>query len=70
MAAPKESCVIGMDYNKVINVANKGGHKFRASEKSLNDLYLKDMVIDLESMDFSDVKSAHDEVPFKMRELA
>lgn len=70
MTAPKKSCVIGMDYNKVINVTNKGGHKFKASEKSLNDLYLKGMVIDLESMDFSDVKSAHDEIPFKMREIA
>ena len=59
-----------MDYNKVINVANKGGHKFRANEKLLNDLYLKGMVIDLESMDFSGIKSAHDEIPFKMRELA
>ena len=69
MTAPKESCVVGMDYNKVINVANKGGHKFRANEKSLNDLYLKGMVIDLESMDFSGVKSAHEEIPFKMKGL-
>jgi len=69
MAAPKYSCVVGMDYNKVINVQNRGGSKFRADERGLNDLYLKDFVIDFDSMDFSSVQSAHDEVPFKLRKL-
>ena len=69
MAAPKYSCVVGMDYNKVINVHNRGGSKFRADERGLNDLYLKDFVIDFDSMDFSSVQSAHDEVPFKLRKL-
>ena len=70
MAAPKNSCVVGMDYNKVINSGgNKGGSVFRADEQGLNDLYLRNFVIDLGSIDFSGVKSAHDEIPFKMRKL-
>ena len=42
---------------------------FRADEQGLNDLYLRNFVIDLGSIDFSGVKSAHDEIPFKMRKL-
>jgi len=69
MSAPKHSCVVGMDYNKVINVHNKGGAKFRADEKGLNDLYLKGFVIDLDSMNFSEMESSHEEVPFKLRKM-
>ena len=67
LSSPKHSVVVGMDYNKVINVQSNGGAKFRADEKGLNDLYLKDFVIDFDSMDFSEIESAHEEVPFKLR---
>ena len=69
MASPKHSLIVGMDYNKVINVHNNGGAKFRADEKGLNDLYLKDFVIDFDSMNFSEMESSHEEVPFKLRKI-
>ena len=69
MASSKHSLIVGMDYNKVINVQSSGGAKFRADEKGLNDLYLKGFVIDLDSMNFSEMESSHEEVPFKLRKM-
>ena len=63
-----QSCVVGMDYNKVIDVDNKGGAKFGANENDLCTIYLLGKCIDYDSIDFSDIKSAHDELPFKLKE--
>lgn len=69
LASPTNSCVIGTDYNKVINTEYQGGYKFKGDKKGLNDLYLRNFVIDLNSINFSDVKSTHDEIPFELRKL-
>ena len=68
LCAPPHSHVVGMDYNKVINVSNRGGHRFRADEKELCESYLRGYHIDYDSMNFQNVKSAHDEIPFKLTE--
>lgn len=64
-----ESCVVGMDYNKVIDVDNKGGAKFAANENDLCVAYLLGKCIDYDSMDLSNIKSAHDEIPFELRSI-
>ena len=68
LCAPSHSHVVGMDYNKVIDVPNRGGHSFRADEKELCEAYLRGWCIDYDSMNFKNVKSAHDEIPFKLTE--
>lgn len=67
LASPSESCIIGMDWNKVINTKNKGGKKVPAPPLEMNEYYLKNMAIDIDSIDFTSVKSCHEELSFKFK---
>lgn len=66
MVSPQFSCVFAQQINNTHerSLTSKG---YRRNLKELNDLYLDDYVIDLDSMDFSNVSSTHDEIPFAMR---
>ena len=48
---------------------NMSHQPFCRDIKDLNDLYLNNSVIDIDSMDFSDVKSSHGEIPFGIKSL-
>lgn len=68
MSSFNHSHLVGMDYNKVIDVSNRGGVKFEAHENDLCTFYILGHHIDYDSMNFQNVKSAHDEIPFKLTE--
>ena len=62
-----ESCVIGMDWNKVINVANTHGKKVDVDTQSINEYYLKNMAIDVNSINFENIQTCHEELDFKFK---
>lgn len=47
----------------------KNGEMHKYTAKELNDLYLQDQVIDLENMDFSNIHSVQQELPFVFKSL-
>ena len=69
LASPSESCIIGMDWNKVINTKNKGGRKVPAPPLDMNEYYLKNMAIDINSIDFANIESCHEELSFKFKRI-
>ena len=69
LASPSESCIIGMDWNKVINTKNKGGRKVTAPPLDMNEYYLKNMAIDINSIDFANIESCHEELSFKFKRI-
>jgi hypothetical protein len=58
--------------NNIVNTsfANRNGLTYGVEVKDLNDEYLSGNVIDLESMDFTDIKGCHQELEFKYKEEA
>jgi len=69
MCAPKHSVVICMSYNSTHPHA-KAGLKFSMSMEELNRLYIEeDKVIDLNSIDFSNVVSCHEEFVCGIKEI-
>lgn len=56
--------------NNIVNSTHPNRHSadFGIGVKQLNDEYLSGSVIDLESMDFTDIKGCHQELEFKYKE--
>lgn len=66
MESYKQSKLVGIPVNVVQNVyPNKQGEKFGISAKELNDKFLKNEFIDLNSLDFSSVIGCHQEIEYK-----
>lgn len=68
MTSFKESVLVNTP-NNIVNTsfANRNGLTHGASVESLNDDYLDGKIIDMESMDFSDIKGCHQEIEFKYK---
>lgn len=68
MAAYKTSVLVNTP-NNIVNTThpNLNGQKYAMSVKALNDKFLAGECLDLESLDFSDIKGCHQELEFKFR---
>lgn len=68
MIAPKMSCLVSIPANRV---SESGGGRNAGrgdwAPEALNRMYLDGWRIDLETMDFSDVRGAHQEIPLAFR---
>jgi hypothetical protein len=66
MFAYKRSIFVGIPINIVNNThPNRNGEEFSFSAKDLNEKYLDNQIIDYDSISFSLVKGAHQELKFK-----
>ena len=64
MVAFRHSCVVGVPVNVVTeSIVNRSGLDPRFTPDALNDLFLEGLRIDLDHLDFSDIRAAHQEVP-------
>lgn len=68
MTAPTESHVVCMNWNCTHQYASTG-QKFGGGMKEFQELYMLDYVIDFDSIDFSNIRSCHDELSFTYRKL-
>ena len=68
MCCPIKSHVVCMNWNCTHQYANTG-QKFGGGMREFQELYMLDHVIDLSSIDFSNVKSCHDELSFTYRKI-
>jgi hypothetical protein len=68
MVSFKESVLVNTP-NNIVNSThpNRHSNEFGISVKELNDAYLDGKIIDLESMDFSNIKGCHQEIMFKYK---
>lgn len=64
-----ENSVLVNTPNNIVNTtfANRNALTHGASVETLNKDYLEGKIIDLESMDFSDIKGCHQEIEFKYK---
>ena len=63
MASPKESCVVNSPNNRVQNTAqNRHGDTYSYSSQQLNDLFATGKRIDMEMIDFKNIKCPHQEI--------
>ena len=68
MLAFRESCVLSLPVNVVSSThRNRSGDEAALSAQALNARFLDDERIDLDAMDFSEVRGAHQEVPLAFR---
>lgn len=64
----KESVLVGIPNNIVNNTHNnRSGLKFYFSEKELNIKYNNGEIINLESLDFSNINGPHKEIEYKLK---
>jgi hypothetical protein len=64
----KESVLVGIPVNIVNDThMNRQGLKFYFSETYLNDRYVNGEIIDLDSLDFSDINGPHKEIEYKFK---
>lgn len=68
MACPQHSYVVCMNWNCTHPFA-KTGVKFGGGMEEMQELYMNDYVVDLDSIDFSNVKSCHEELSFTYRKI-
>jgi len=64
MLASRESCVVSVPANAVSTTANRSGEDPSYSPETLNARFLGGQRIDLDAMDFSGIRGAHQEIPF------
>jgi hypothetical protein len=64
MLASRESCVLSVPANAVSVTANRSGEDPDYSPEALNARFLAGQRIDLNAMDFSGIRGAHQEIPF------
>lgn len=68
MASYKHSCLVGLPLNAVTQThRNRVGERFPFHVDTLVGHYLEGQRIDLEALDFSDVRGAHQEIPLVLR---
>lgn len=68
MAGYIESRLVGIPANRVqSDMPNRNGETHPYSVQELNDLYLAGKRIDLDALDFSDIRGAHQEIPLVFR---
>jgi hypothetical protein len=67
MACFDDSALVNSPINIVGSSANKAGEKHGIGLEELNDLFLSGRSIDLESMDFSDVRGCHQEIRYQFK---
>ena len=66
MESYQQSKLVGIPANVVQNVfPNKNGEKFGFSVENLNEKFINGVYIDLEILDFSDIKGCHQEIEYK-----
>jgi hypothetical protein len=66
IASFKTSALVNNPINKVQNVfQNVAGIKYGMPEQVLNEAFLDGMKVDLENLDFSEIKSPHQEIKLK-----
>ena len=65
MACFDQSVVVNSPVNIVGSSANSAGKKYGMELEELNDLFLSGHAIDLDSMDFSDVRGCHQEIQYQ-----
>jgi hypothetical protein len=64
MLAFRESCLVANPVNTVSSThRNRAGHNSSWSPRALNERFLAGERIDIEAMDFSTVRAAHQEIP-------
>lgn len=68
MCSPEISHVVCMYWNSTHPHA-VGGRKFGGGMEEMQELYMNNYVIDLDSIDFSNIRSCHDELSFTYRKL-
>lgn len=69
MTCPKKSSVVCMEWNCVQDDMGYYGGWVRAMPRDLNKAYLNGFAIDMDTMDFSDIRSCHYEIPFGMKAI-
>ena len=68
MVCFKQSKLVSVPVNLVNNTFNnRHGLEFGISEKELNDKFLNNEIIDLNSMDFSGINGPHKEIKYKFK---
>ncbi len=67
IVSPLFSEVVAMVYNSAHSYGHRTKGQVIVSLEEFNQRYLNDEIIDLESIDFSNVRSAHNELPFSWR---
>lgn len=66
MASFKESVLVNSPSNIVNDThPNLNGNKFNYTQQELNEKFLRGLNIDLDSIDFSKIIGAHQELEFK-----
>lgn len=66
-ACLEKSCVVNTPMNRVQDTCtNRAGEIYGISAEEINNLWLADYYIDLNSMDFSHIVGCHQELPFNM----
>lgn len=65
LIAPELSEVVCMQWNSSHNYGFRTSGAVNHSLKDLNDRFLDDYIIDIDSMDFSNVNCCHQEIPFQ-----
>ena len=65
MSCPIESVVVNSPINLVGSSQNSAGLKYGVPLEELNDMFLSGRAIDLDSMDFSNVRGCHQEIEYK-----
>jgi len=70
MVAYKISVLVNSPNNIVQNVYhNRKAEKYSFTTKELNDKYLANEIIDLNSIDFSNIRGCHQELEFKFKKI-
>lgn len=68
MSSYEESCLVGIPINVVTQThRNRNGERYPHSADGLLGRYLEGQRIDLDALDFSDVRGAHQEIPLVFR---
>ncbi len=67
MVAPQQSCVFSNAINCVQSTKVPAGLFHAVTPETLNEKYLDGYIIDLNAMDFSQIKGCHDELPLAFR---
>ena len=67
MACFDDSALVNSPINIVGSSKNEAGNKYGMSLEELNDLFLSGHAIDLDSMDFSEVRGCHQEIRYQFK---
>ena len=67
MACFDDSALVNSPINIVGSSENEAGNKYGRALEELNDLFLSGHAIDLDSMDFSEVRGCHQEIQYQFK---